>query len=153
VERGEFRLALVAGIHPGVAAAFRGWIGEAGLREGAGVEVLESPDFASYEPRFNALLARADVLWTKPGELVFFAALGLPLLFAPPLGVHERRNRRVALRWGIGLDGRDPAAAPGRLAAALRDGTLAECAWRGFRRLPKRGTYRILDIVRGVASR
>ena len=147
VARGEFRLALVAGVHAGVAAAFRRWLARAGMREGEGVEVLFEPGFASYEPAFNRLLARADVLWTKPGELVFFAGLGLPLLLAPPLGVHERRNRRAALRWGIGLDGRDPVAAPGRLAAALADGTLAAAAWRGFRRLPKRGTYRILDIV------
>jgi len=147
VERGEFRLALVAGIHPGVAVAFRRWLADAGLREGQGVEVLVAPDFAAYEPGFNRLLARADVLWTKPGELVFFAALGLPLLLAPPLGVHERRNRRAALRWGIGLDGRAPGAVPARLSAALADGSLAETAWRAFRRLPKRGTYRILDIV------
>ena len=148
VRRKEFRLALVAGIHPGVAVAFRRWIREEGLREDDGVEVLEAPDFAAYEPRFNALLARADLLWTKPGELVFFAALGLPLLLGPTLGVHERRNRRAALRWGIGLDAREVGSLPGRLAAALADGTLAGIAWRGFRRLPKRGTYRILDLVR-----
>jgi hypothetical protein len=151
VERGALRLSLVAGVHAGVARAFRRWVADAGLREGEGVEVLEARTFDEYEPQFNALLARTDVLWTKPGELVFFGALGLPLLLAPPLGVHERRNRRLALRWGFALDGRDPAAAPGRLAAALADGALARAAWRGFRRLPARGTWRILDIVAGRA--
>jgi hypothetical protein len=151
LERREARLALVAGVHRGVAAAFRRWLAAAGVREGEGAEVLLAGDFAAYEPSFNGLLARTDVLWTKPGELVFFGALGLPLLLAPPLGVHERRNRRLALRWGFAMDGRDPAAAPARVAAGLADGSLAEAAWRGFRRLPARGTWRILDIVAGRA--
>jgi UDP-N-acetylglucosamine:LPS N-acetylglucosamine transferase len=146
LERGDLRLALVAGVHGEAARAFR--------RAGEGVpglEVLEARDFAEYEPRFNELLARTDVLWTKPGELVFFAALGLPLLLAPPLGVHERRNRRMALHGGFALDGRDPAEAPARILEALRSGRLADAARKGRARLPARGVYRILDVVAGRA--
>jgi hypothetical protein len=139
----------VAGVHRGVAEAFRRWAAREGLdpRPGSGLEILVAEDFPSYERSFNAALAGTDVLWTKPSELVFFAALGLPLLLAPTLGFHERRNRRLARRGGFALDGRRPAGVPARLAAALRDGSLAEAAWRGFRRLPARGTWRILDVA------
>ena len=37
------------------------------------------------------------MLWTKPSEMTFYAALGIPLILAPPLGAHERYNRRWAL--------------------------------------------------------
>ncbi len=149
IERGELRLALVAGVHGEAAAAFRR--AGAALAGGRGLEILEARDFADYEPRFNELLSRTDVLWTKPGELVFFAALGLPLLLAPPLGVHERRNRRMAIHGGFALDGRDPAAAPAVVMEALRSGRLTEAALRGRARLPARGSYRILDVVAGRA--
>ena len=46
------------------------------------VEVLQEPDFDSYYEAMNALLARTDVLWTKPSELTFYAALGLPIVRA-----------------------------------------------------------------------
>ena len=33
-------------------------------------------EFALYLDRFERLLARADLLWTKPSEMTFYAALG-----------------------------------------------------------------------------
>ena len=64
-----------------------------------------------YFVRFNALLARTDVLWTKPSEMTFFSGLGLPLMFSWPVGVHEQYNRRWAIESGPGLNERDPFAA------------------------------------------
>jgi hypothetical protein len=143
-------------VRPEVAAVFTRAIEEAGLSshlepEG-GIQVLLAPDIISYFTQFNALLAETDVLWTKPSELTFFGALGLPLLFASPVGTHESYNLRWAREAGAGLKQRDPTTVAERLVDWVDDGTLAGAAWSGYMRLPKFGTYRIADLVRGVTS-
>jgi hypothetical protein len=101
----------------------------------------------AYFPRFNALLAETNVLWTKPSEMTFFSALGLPLILSWPVGVHERYNRRWAIENGPGLKQRDPAHASYWMREWLNDGTLAGAAWTGFVRMPKFGLYQILERV------
>jgi hypothetical protein len=152
IEQGRLRLALVAGVRTEVAEIFRRALEENGLadRIGAGVEVLVASDHLGYFQRFHALLAETDVLWTKPSELTFFGALGLPLLLAPPVGVHESYNLRWAREAGVGLKQRDPRFVAERLLDYMDDGTLAGAAWSGFMRLPKFGTYRIADLVTGA---
>jgi hypothetical protein len=147
VSRGEVRLVLVAGSRVGVARRFREGIRAAGLREGEGVEVLLEPDAASYFRRVHGALGGIDVLWTKPSEMTFFAALGIPLVLAPPLGGHERRNRRRALRAGVGDDQVAPGDQVRRLLDERESGALARRSWNGLRRLIPDGTYRILDEV------
>ena len=149
IEEGRVRLALVAGVRKEVADLFERAVDEAGLtpRLNHGVEILFAPDHASYFERFHALLAETDVLWTKPSELAFFGALGLPLLLAPPVGRHESYNLRWVREAGVGLKQRDPRFVAERLLDWIDDGTLAGAAWSGFMRLPKFGTYRIADLV------
>jgi hypothetical protein len=155
VERGLLRIALVAGVRPEVEARFRELVHRAGMERllGAGVEILREPDFSAYYARFNALLARTDVLWTKPSELTFYGALGIPLVLAPPVGVHERYNRRWAREEGAGLKQRDARFAAEWIADGLADGLLAAAAWAGYMRLPKFGLYRILDALGTGPSR
>ncbi len=149
VEEGRLRVALVAGVRPAVKEAFDDAIRAAGLERalGAGVEVLLEEDVDRYLRAMNALLARTDVLWTKPSELTFYAALGLPLVCASPVGAHERLNRRWVRESGAGFKQRDPRFAAEWLADLLGDGALAAAAWAGFLRLPKFGLYRILEAV------
>ncbi len=142
---GRLRLALVAGIRPEVADLFREALAASGLEGCPSVELLLEPHFDAYYDRFNELLARTDILWTKPSELTFYAALGLPLLCAPPVGVHERRNRRWVREAGAGVKQRDPAIAGEWIHDLLDEGELAAAAWAGYVRLPKFGLYRILE--------
>jgi hypothetical protein len=93
IESGKLRLALVAGRRPEVARQLKEALYAAGLDGHPGVELHEAADFPSYLRDFNALLARADALWSKPSEMTFFAALGLPFISAPPVGVHESFSR------------------------------------------------------------
>ena len=81
--------------------------------EGARVVVAE--DLDAYFRACNALLAETDILWTKPSEMTFYGALGLPLLLSPPVGAQERYNRRWAVENGAGLEQRDPRFAALRL--------------------------------------
>jgi hypothetical protein len=153
VDDGRLRIALVAGTRPEVAASFERWTTAAGLAAhlGDAVEVVYEPEVESYFRRFNRLLEEVDVLWTKPSELTFFAALGLPLVLTPPLGVQERHNRRWAQQRGAALRQARPRHASEWLHEWLRDGTLAMAAWNGYLRLPKFGLYQILEQV-GVAT-
>jgi hypothetical protein len=149
IQEGRLRVTLVAGVRPEVALAFQQAIERAGLGAsvGHGLEIMQAKDHAEYFERFNEMLARADILWTKPSEMTFFAALGIPLICSWPVGVHERYNRRWAIEAGAGLKQRDPRFAGQWLAEWLTDGTLAAAAWAGFTRLPKHGLYRILEAV------
>jgi len=150
IERERLRLCLVAGVRAEVAAKFHLWVREAGLEDrlSRGVEVFLAADLGEYFPRFNALLAETDVLWTKPSEMTFFSALGLPLILSDPVGIHERYNRRWAIENGPGLKQRDPLFAEYWLREWLNEGTLAAAAWYGFMRMPKFGLYQILERYR-----
>jgi hypothetical protein len=114
---------------------------------GDALTILRAPTFPEYYARFNALLAETDVLWTKPSELTFYGALGLPLVLAPPVGVHERYNRRWAREGGAGLKQREARFAGEWLMDWLADGLLAAAAWAGYMRLPKFGLERIVEAV------
>ncbi len=151
IEEGRIRIALVAGIRAEVADRFREAARGAGLEAafGRGLYVLHDPTPDGYFRRFEELLGSADVLWTKPSELACYGALGLPRVGGPPVGVHERYNRRWAREAGAGLEQRDPRFAAEWIADWLADGTLAGAAWSGFMRMPKFGLY---EILRAIAS-
>lgn len=154
VRAGRLRLALVAGVRSELAERFQAWLGDAGLA-GAGedsVEVLHAPGLSAYFSAFNQLLLRTDILWTKPSELTFFAAAGIALIFAPPVGAHESFNRRWAIQRGAGLSQYSPATAGQWLNEWLQEGILAGAAWAGFRRLPRHGTAHILGVLRRVSG-
>lgn len=145
---GKLRLCLVAGVREEVAARFHRWIAEANLPPGT-AEVLYEPTLDGYFDRFDRVLAETDLLWTKPGELVFYGALGIPLVLTPPVGIHERYNRRWAIENGVGLKQRELDQAGFWIREWLSEGVLAAAAWFGFLRLPKFGLYQILDAVAG----
>jgi hypothetical protein len=151
IEEGKLRLCLVAGARPEIAARFVEWTAAAGLSPllGSEVQILDAPDVDTYLDRFHELLSQADILWTKPSEMVFFGALGLPLVLTRPVGVHERYNRRWAIENGVGLEQRDARHAGDWLREYLAEGTLAAAAWFGYLRLPKQGLYRIVGRIVG----
>jgi hypothetical protein len=149
IEEGRLRLCLVAGVRQEVAAKLHQWVDEAGLgnRLGREVTVVVEETLEDYFQRFNEILAGTDILWSKPSEITFFGALGLPLVLSAPVGVHERYNRRWAIENGGGLKQRHPDYAGYWIREWLAEGTLAAAAWFGFLRLPKFGLYQILEKI------
>jgi hypothetical protein len=147
----RLKVSLVAGVRRDVAEALERAVTEAGLKAQPGpdgaVQILIHDRFEDYLNAFNELLAETDMLWTKPSEMTFYAALGLPLIFSWPVGTHERHNRRWALEAGAGLKQRDPRYAAEWIRDWLKDGTLAAAAWAGFTRLPQFGLYQILEVM------
>jgi hypothetical protein len=92
----RFRLILVAGIHRLVEKAFVEFAHRIGLGTalGDGLLIVREDDKSAYFDRFNALMRETDILWTKPSELSFYSALGIPIVMAPPIGSQESRNQR-----------------------------------------------------------
>jgi hypothetical protein len=146
---GRFEITLVAGTRSEVATQLEGSIERAGLgnERGRSVSVLYAENFPRYYHAFNARLAKTDILWSKPSEISFYAALGLPLVLSKPLGSHERYNRRFLRELGIGFKQQAPEHAAEWLTESLHDGMLAGAAFAGFMRLPKLGAQRIADTI------
>jgi hypothetical protein len=119
----------------------------AAQRAGVGVRVVFGDTFEAYAEAFDRAVADTDVLWTKPSELAFFAALGVPLAPAPPVGVQEERNLAWLRAHGAAFD----ELAPDALIPALLAGraSLAEMAVRAYEALPRDGADRIADLVAG----
>lgn len=151
---GRLRMTLVAGVRQDVEERLYEAVLASRLEDaiGRGLTIWRQPDLASYYRAMEGLLAETDILFTKPSEMVFFAALGIPLILSWPVGVHERYNRRWAQEHGVGLRQRDPRFIADHLAEWLADGTLAAAAWSGFLHLPKRGLYEIAALVSSAAD-
>ncbi len=113
------------------------------------LEVVFDQDVYQYLRKFNQILRRTDVLWTKPSELSFYCALGIPILIAPPIGTHEERNKRWLEEIHAGIVPSGPVEDCHEWLFDLREnGRLAEAAWDGFLKARKLGTYKIEKLVR-----
>jgi hypothetical protein len=145
----RMRLNLVAGVRPEVERYFRRMIGEHGLEAevGQSIHILLAPTKDEYFAKFNELLHDTDVLWTKPSELCFYPALGIPLVMSAPLGAHEERNLETVLRVGAGQRQEDPRAAVEWLTDWANNGLLALNAFQGYFHMPRMGTENIKRLL------
>jgi len=118
---------------------------------------LNEPDchilFAETKPlyfrAFNNALSTTDILWTKPSELSFYSALGLPILIAPPVGAQEIQNRKWLHFLEAAYDQLPPEDAYEWLPDILEAGTLARCAMNGYINIPRSGAWNVEKIVLG----
>jgi hypothetical protein len=145
----KIRVNLVAGTRLEVHEYFHNKVIEAGLKKELGkyVNVTAALDKKTYFERFNKLLHETDILWTKPSELSFFTALGLPIIIAPALGSQEKMNETWLFRMGTGLKQDNPLYCSEWIFEWLDRGLLAEAAWEGFTEAPRFGTYNIETVV------
>ena len=149
LKEGRIRLNLIAGTRLEVSRYFRQTVVALGLEPelGRAVTILCALTKAEYFERFNLMLRETDVLWTKPSELCFYAALGIPLVMAPPLGAHEERNRAWLIKLGAAQDQEDPRAASDWLADWCDHGLLAYNALNGFLLAPRHGTENVKRLL------
>jgi UDP-N-acetylglucosamine:LPS N-acetylglucosamine transferase len=106
-----------------------------------------------YFRKFEDCLAKTDVLWTKPSELTFYAALGIPMLLAPPIGGQEHANRDWLLSNNAALDAGDPSMLDNRLENLLEAGELCRVAWNAYSRLDRNGLGRIQKVINSIGPR
>ena len=149
LEGGRIRICLVAGTRLEVNCFFLETIREVGLAEelGKSVHVLASLSKTDYFTKFNQVIREADVLWTKPSELSFYCALGLPVVMTPPIGSHEECNSDWLIKNGAGIPQEDPAAAADWLFDWRDSGLLALSAFNGFFNAPRHGAENIKALL------
>ena len=150
IKTGEIKIILVAGIREKVKEYFEKSIEKLGLEDylGQNIEIIFEKDIESYFQKFNLALRKTDILWTKPSELSFYSALGLPIIIAPAVGSQEEFNMRWLLKSGFGILQENPNYTREWLFDWLSRGFLAEMAMEGFIEGEKLGTFNIKNIVK-----
>jgi UDP-N-acetylglucosamine:LPS N-acetylglucosamine transferase len=114
---------------------------------GKNVEILYEEKIENYFQKFNLLLKKTDILWTKPSELSFYSALGIPIICAPPLGSQEEFNLRWLIKSGFGILQENPKYTREWLFDWIKRGYLAEMAMEAFVEGEKFGTLNIERII------
>ena len=149
IRKKEIAINLVAGTRLEIKDYFKRIISEIGLKSHIDKEIniISGINKKDYFEKFNDCLHFTDILWTKPSELVFYTALGLPIIMTRPLGAQEFYNKRWVDQKGSGFTQLDPRYANEWLFDWLNKGILAEAAWEGFMEAPKLGTYEIEKIL------
>lgn len=145
----EIILNLMAGTHLVVNHYFKDQAKKVGVASHLGKSINVLFDRNKYESfkRFNKVLRKTDILWTKPSELSFYCALGIPIITAPPIGSQETFNQRWLRTIGAGIKEDEPRYVNEWLPDWLKSGWLAEAAMQGFLEAPKFGTYNIEKII------
>lgn len=149
---GKMRVVLSAGIRSDVRDRFRAFVRALRLESfcGRGIDILYHDNAFSHFDAFNRALRTADILWTKPSELTFYCALGIPILTSQAVGSHEEKNTRWLQDVHAGVHPGGALEHAGEWLSDLRDsGVLAEAAWDGFLKGRKLGAYRIEELVTG----
>lgn len=143
IKKGKIFLNLIAGSRPEVRDYFVEQIKSHSLQEGEGVKVVFGETKDEYFDKFNETMKETDILWTKPSELSFFCALGLPIIIAEPVGSQEDFNKEWILSMGAGIDSLSPEYVSEWLNDVLRSGRLARAAMDGFLNAESKGVYNI----------
>jgi len=117
---------------------------------GKSLEILYEEKIENYFQRFNLKLRKVDILWTKPSELSFYSALGIPIICTPPLGSQEEFNLRWLIKSGFGILQENPKYTKEWLFDWIKKGYLAEMAMEAFVEGEKFGTFNIERIIKGL---
>lgn len=147
--KNQITVTLVAGIHNAVNSYFKRELKNIGLTSclGQKIKIIFSNSKEDYFKKFNRALRTTDILWTKPSELSFYCALGLPIIIAPPIGEQEVFNRRWLEGIGAGIFQDDPKYTSEWLFDWINSGWLAEAAMQGFLEASKFGTYNVERVI------
>jgi hypothetical protein len=119
-----------------------------GNQMGRNIMVLNGKTYDECFAAMNLALRTTDILWSKPSELSFYTALGLPIVMAPYIGAHEKYNRNWLSHLGAGYSQDDPDHADEWLSYWLEDGRLARAALQGYLYAPCMGTYNIERVIK-----
>lgn len=149
IKNNKLHLNLVAGIHNDVASYFRQAIRQCGLYPclGKQIKIISATKKQDYFKKFNQLLKITDILWTKPSELSFYVALGLPIVIAPPIGSQEEFNSWWLTKMGSGLAQGEIEYVADWLFEWLDNGWLAEAAIQGYIEGERLGFQKISNLV------
>ena len=144
---GEIKLNLVAGIRKEVNEFFLAIKNKIDPNN-ENINIVFEESLNLYFDNFNAALHDTDIIWTKPSELSFYSALGIPIIMSPIIGSQEKFNRKWLREIQAGIKQENPDYTDQWLDDLLNRGTLAESAWDGFLKARKLGTFKILEVMK-----
>ena len=155
IKKGEVKLILSAGVKEKVKNYFEKRLQKLNLLSKNGpmyryiglIEILYGKDIEDYFEKFNKALRKTDILWTKPSELSFYSALGVPIIISPPIGSQEEFNMRWLLKSGFGIYQGKLNHVDQWLFDWLNNGYLAEMAMEAFIEGKKLGVFNINKII------
>jgi len=152
IKAGQLKVVLAVGIKETVKKYFLENIEILGLKSALkkNIAIVSGKDMANYFQNFNEALRKVDILWTKPSELSFYAALGLPIIISPTIGSQEDFNKRWLIKSGFGIPQENPDYTDQWLFDWLNQGYLAEAAMQGFVEGEKLGTLKIKKIISSI---
>jgi len=145
IKNKELRVIISVGTHHELKEYFANHVRD--LQLDGWIHILSGNTINEYFEKFNQALRTTDILWTKPSELSFYGALGIPIIIAPPLGSQEDFNKRWILHIGAGTEQGNMQYTDQWLFDMLNTGDLAEMAMQGFIEMEKMGTYKIESII------
>jgi UDP-N-acetylglucosamine:LPS N-acetylglucosamine transferase len=150
IRAGEIKIIISAGIRKRILDYFIEKVEKLGLKNFLGntIEIIFEEKIEDYFEKFNLKLKKTDILWTKPSELSFYSALGIPIIIAPPIGSQEEFNMRYLLKSGFGNFQENPKYTSQWLFDWLEKGFLAEAALEAFIEGEKFGTFKIKEIIK-----
>jgi len=146
---GDIKIILIAGTKKVIKEYFEKKLGKLGFANHKNIEIIYAAEIEEYFKKFNQLLRKTDILWTKPSELSFYSSLGLPIIIAPAIGSQEDFNERWLLKSGFGNLQENPRFAYQWLLDWVVQGYLAESAMQGFIEGERSGTLNIQKITCG----
>ena len=144
LQDGEVKLNLVAGTKHFVKEYFDN---VAEKINSDNLQIIFSENLDEYFDLFNSILRKTDILWTKPGELTSYCALGIPIIIADPIGSQEEFNKTWLLDVEAGIEQEDPNKTHEWLFDKLIDGVFAKMAISGYLNTRQNGLYDALNII------
>ncbi len=150
IKSGQVKIILVSGIHNDVNRYFTSSISKLGLSRylGKAIEIIYAINKEQYFSAFNKALHKVDILWTKPSELSFYTALGIPIIMSEPIGSQEEFNRDWLEMIGSGMRQGDLDYIAEWLGDVIERGWFAEAAMEGFIEVPNLGTFNIINLIK-----
>ena len=149
IKNKTIKIFLIAGARKEVKKYFLENIKRLGLQQNLNknLEIIYEKDIKDYFKKFNQVLRKTDILWTKPSELSFYTALGLPIILAPTVGSQEDFNEEWLLRLGSAMHQKDLNYIDQWLLDFMDSGWFAEASMQGFIEAKRMGTYEIEKII------
>jgi hypothetical protein len=144
INTGQIRFTIIAGVRKEVKRFF---LEKKKMSMCKNFRLLWYEDHDTYFGAFNKVIRTTDILISKPGEISFFAGLGIPFIITPPIGSQEEFNRRWLLKIGAGID------LPGEInlcnwfGGNLSNGLFVRLATAGYKNIEKAGYYHIMDLM------
>lgn len=116
------------------------------------IQIIWAESLTEYFNKFVEIISHVHILWTKPSEIVFYSALGIPIVMTKPIGAQEKANREWIIDNRAGLDQSFSENLGYWLLTQFHSGHFGRMAHSGWYNGNRTALYRIPDIIEKTSS-